>query len=109
MSVYVFSTKAILGHFSFKDREAWKSLCEGRRGKSPFSAHLALSYAEKVLTPCECLWFFFKGSAAVQTITADEDCPQRALLFSNVASSENMMLQYWPVSQSVALRWLLLL
>lgn len=71
----MFSTKAILGLFSFNDREAWKSLCEGKEQKSPFSAHLAVSYAEKVLTQRESLWFFFKGSASVQTITADEDCP----------------------------------
>lgn len=107
--VYMFSTKAILGYFSFKDREAWKSSVRGRSGKIPFSAHLAVSYAEKVLTPRECLGIFFKGSASVQTITADEDCPQCALLFSNIASSENVMLQYWPVSQSVALGWPLLL
>lgn len=81
----------------------------GMSRKSLFSACLALSYATKVLTPHEGLWVFFKGSASVQPATADEDCPQCALLFSNVASSENMMLQYWPVSQSVALGCLLLL
>lgn len=46
------------------------------------------------------LWFFSKGAVSVQTTPAD--CPRCALLFSSKTSSENVILQCWPV-QSVSL------
>lgn len=60
------------------EKPLWR---EGAEVSHP--VHLAVSYAEKIFPPLESLWFFFKGSASVQTSTADEDCPQCALLFSN--------------------------
>jgi len=68
-----------MSHFSSSTEKPGKDSVRGRSRRSPFSAHLAVSYTEKVLTLCECLWFFFKASASVQTITTDEDCLQCAL------------------------------
>lgn len=99
--VYMLSSKAILCSFSFRDREAWKGLSEGKEQKEPFFCPFMFVTCQSGPRAMWHLRFFSKGTVSVQTIPAD--CPRCALLFSMLETSlENVILQCWPV-QSVSL------